>query len=72
VQATAVVPIKRFDAAKQRLSEALTPADRGLLAAAMAADVLEQLASSELIDRVIVVSGEPEVAALMRRHPPRR
>ena len=64
MQATAVVPIKRFDAAKQRLSDALTPADRALLAAAMAADVLERLAESELIERVIVVSGEPEVAAL--------
>ena len=64
MQATAVVPIKRFDAAKQRLSDVLAPADRALLAAAMAADVLEQLAESELIDRVIVVSGEPEVAVL--------
>jgi 2-phospho-L-lactate guanylyltransferase len=64
VQATAVVPIKRFDAAKQRLADVLTPPDRALLAAAMAADVLDRLADSELIDRVIVVSGEPEVAAL--------
>ena len=46
MHATAVVPIKRFGAAKQRLSDALEPADRALLAAAMAADVLEQLAGA--------------------------
>ena len=67
MQATAVVPIKRFGAAKQRLSDALEPTDRALLAAAMAADVLEQLAAAELIEHVIVVSGEAEVAALAAR-----
>jgi 2-phospho-L-lactate guanylyltransferase len=67
MRATAVVPIKRFDAAKQRLSDALAPGDRARLAAAMAADVLEVLTACEAIERTIVVSGEPEVAALAAR-----
>ena len=39
----AVVPVKRFDQAKQRLSGVLDSAGRAALAAAMLGDVLEQL-----------------------------
>jgi 2-phospho-L-lactate guanylyltransferase len=62
--ATAIIPIKRFGAAKQRLSDALEPAARAELAAAMAGDVLERVAACRLIDRTIVVSGEPMVPAI--------
>ncbi len=65
--ATAIVPVKRFSAAKQRLADALEPTDRALLAAAMAADVLAQIEACPGIERTIVVSGEPEVAALAAR-----
>ncbi len=67
MRATAILPIKRFGAAKSRLSDALSPAARADLAAAMLADVLDALARSERLDRVIVVSGEPRAIAAAGR-----
>ncbi len=63
MQATAVLPIKRFGAAKSRLAEAVPPPARADLAAAMLADVLAALVRCERIERVIVVSGEPRAVA---------
>lgn len=57
----AVLPVKRFDAAKRRLEADLAPDARRRLAAAMAADVLEALGGVGGLDAVVVVSGEPEV-----------
>lgn len=65
-RATAIVPIKRFGAAKQRLADALEPRRRERLAAAMAADVLELLAACQAIERTIVVSGEPRLIPIAR------
>jgi 2-phospho-L-lactate/phosphoenolpyruvate guanylyltransferase len=59
VNATAVIPVKRFDAAKQRLSAGIDDERRRQLAAAMVADVLEAASDARAIDRVIVVSGDP-------------
>jgi 2-phospho-L-lactate guanylyltransferase len=59
VRATAVLPIKRFAAAKSRLSGSAADPLRPELAAAMLADVLAALARSRRVDGVIVVSGEP-------------
>jgi 2-phospho-L-lactate guanylyltransferase len=64
MRAAAILPVKRFGAAKQRLSDAMEPADRAALSEAMAGDVLAALRRSKLIERVIVVSGEPRMAAL--------
>ncbi len=64
MRATAIVPVKRFSAAKQRLTEVLAPADRASLVEAMAGDVLEQLEACAAIERTIVVSGEPRIAAV--------
>ena len=58
MRATAIIPVKRFGAAKQRLLEALDRPGRAALVKAMLADVLAAAASAELIDRVIVVTGE--------------
>jgi len=58
LRATAIVPVKRFRAAKQRLVEVVGPQGRAALAKAMLADVLVALTSTELIERVIVVTGE--------------
>ena len=55
----AILPVKRFDAAKQRLGESLGAATRATLAAAMFADVLSQLGRAAAIDTIIVVTGEP-------------
>ncbi|HEX7293136.1 MAG TPA: 2-phospho-L-lactate guanylyltransferase [Solirubrobacterales bacterium] len=58
MNATAVLPVKRFDAAKQRLV-GLDEERRRELAAAMVADVLEAIGKARAIDRLIVVSGDP-------------
>ncbi len=63
MRATAVLPVKRFAAAKSRLAESAVAAARPDLAAAMLADVLTALARSQEIERVIVVSGEPRARA---------
>lgn len=59
MNATAVLPVKRFDAAKQRLAAGLDRERRRELAAAMVADVLEAIGSARAIDRTIVVTGDP-------------
>src|SRR6476660_5813325 len=53
----AILPVKRFGAAKQRLSGALGDDFRAALAAAMVADVLESLRLAQEVDLTIVVSG---------------
>ncbi|HST70148.1 MAG TPA: 2-phospho-L-lactate guanylyltransferase [Solirubrobacterales bacterium] len=58
MNATAVLPVKRFDAAKQRLV-GLDEERRRELAGAMVADVLEAIGKARAIDRLIVVSGDP-------------
>jgi 2-phospho-L-lactate guanylyltransferase len=59
LNATAVLPVKRFDDAKQRLSVGLEPERRRRLVAAMVADVLEAIGEARAIDRVILVTGDP-------------
>jgi 2-phospho-L-lactate guanylyltransferase len=61
----AAVPVKDLVNAKQRLMRVLSPAERRDLARAMLADVLRALAGAHL-DRVWVVTREPEVVALAR------
>jgi 2-phospho-L-lactate/phosphoenolpyruvate guanylyltransferase len=61
----AAVPVKDLVNAKQRLMRVLDGAERRALARAMLADVLRALAGAGL-DRVWVVTREPEVAALAR------
>lgn len=62
MRATAIVPIKRFGAAKSRLGEVLDRGDRNRLVEAMLADVLAELGRSIQLERTIVVSGEPAAA----------
>ena len=59
MKATAVLPVKRFDAAKQRLAGGIDDERRQALAAAMVADVLEAIGEARTIERTIVVSSEP-------------
>ena len=58
-KATAVLPVKRFDAAKQRLGVGIDEERRHALVAAMLQDVLEAVGAARMIERTIVVSGEP-------------
>jgi 2-phospho-L-lactate guanylyltransferase len=57
----AILPVKRFAHAKQRLAPALGEGSRRALATAMFADVLGALRHCSLIDTVILVSSEPVV-----------
>lgn len=59
----AVLPIKRFTAAKQRLDRD----DRAAVMRSMVARVLQALADST-IEHVLVVTADPEAAALARDH----
>lgn len=58
-KATAVLPVKRFSAAKRRLGIGLDEERRRELIAAMLGDVLDSVGASRMIERTIVVSGEP-------------
>lgn len=55
---TAIVPVKRFRAAKRRLHDSIDEPGRSRLIAAMLEDVLSALGRAELVERVIVVTGE--------------
>lgn len=61
----AAVPVKDLVNAKQRLVPVLDPPARAALARAMLSDVLRALSGAGL-DRVWVVTREPEVAAIAR------
>ena len=59
-----MVPVKRFDQAKQRLSGLLDSAGRAALAAAMLGDVLEQLSRTAGLAGVLVVTSDMEATAI--------
>lgn len=59
MNAIAVLPVKRFGAAKQRMAGGITGGQRRDLAEAMVADVLEAISQARAIERTIVVSGDP-------------
>jgi 2-phospho-L-lactate guanylyltransferase len=67
MRTVAVLPVKSFPNAKQRLSDGLEPELRRQLAEAMLRDVLAALAPTAL-DEVIVVTAGEAVAALARGH----
>lgn len=60
----AIVPVKRFAGAKQRLGDAVGAPARRVLAEAMLRDVLAALGQVEGLDGVIVVTAEPRAEAL--------
>ena len=64
VRTIAVLPVKRFSAAKQRLDNDLSDGTRRALAEAMVTDVLIALRRSQRVDEVLVVSGETMAVAL--------
>ena len=55
----AILPIKSFADAKQRLREVLMEGPRTLLAEAMFSDVLVALRRASSIDQIVVVSADP-------------
>ncbi len=70
VRTVAILPVKRFAAAKLRLSATLGDEDRERLAGAMVSDVLAALAAARelgALQALIVVTSEPSVAPLAHR-----
>jgi 2-phospho-L-lactate guanylyltransferase len=66
MRTAAVLPVKSFGRAKQRLEAAVGQPDRAELAAAMLADVLAALGGVPRIDDIVVVTAEPRAAAAAR------
>lgn len=64
----AVVPVKNFDGAKQRLAPTLTPAERAGLYRAMLEDVLAALAAARGLKGVILLTREPQARPLAQRY----
>jgi len=64
VNATAIIPVKHLDDAKQRLATGLDPERRRRLMAAMVEDVLEALPGARSVERMIVVTGDPRAQEL--------
>jgi len=62
LRTVAVLPVKSFPKAKQRLTAGVEPSLRRELAAAMFADVLAALAASAVDDVVVVTAGAPAAA----------
>ncbi|QIB35352.1 2-phospho-L-lactate guanylyltransferase [Ancylobacter pratisalsi] len=64
----AVVPVKSFAAAKQRLAGAFSPRQRHALVRAMMRDVLVALRATRGLDGIVVVTADPEAGLLAREH----
>ncbi|HEV2076045.1 MAG TPA: 2-phospho-L-lactate guanylyltransferase, partial [Thermoleophilaceae bacterium] len=62
----AVLPVKSFDSAKQRLSDALGGGSRQLLSQAMFGDVLGALRRARHVEAIAVVTDDHEAEALLR------
>jgi 2-phospho-L-lactate/phosphoenolpyruvate guanylyltransferase len=67
MRATAILPVKRFGAAKQRLGDDVGGRMRTALVSAMLEDVLDALGKSRAVERIIVVSGEPRAERIAMR-----
>ena len=64
----AVLPVKDFGHAKQRLAGFLSAAERRLLCEAMAEDVLETLSEVSGLSEIIVVTRDERARSLAARH----
>ena len=64
----AILPVKRFDAAKQRLARVLGAGSRQALAQAMFLDVLASLRHVDAIDDILVVTSDPVAEAAAASH----
>jgi 2-phospho-L-lactate/phosphoenolpyruvate guanylyltransferase len=69
VRTAAILPVKRFSAAKSRLgASGVAETLRQRLARAMVTDVLQALAQTDSIELTIVVTREPTLAELAAEH----
>jgi 2-phospho-L-lactate guanylyltransferase len=63
----AVVPVKEFEGAKQRLSSVLSPDERRLLATTMLEDVFDAVSAVRELAGVLVVTVDPAATSLASR-----
>jgi 2-phospho-L-lactate guanylyltransferase len=68
LRTAAVLPVKRFALAKQRLGTTVESRLRQRLAAAMVADVLQALSAVDGLELTIVVTNEQSILPVARRH----
>src|SRR5215831_14558479 len=64
----AVVPVKEFPRAKQRLAAVLSPRMRQELAAAMFEDVIQSLSASRALAGIVVVTVDPTATLIALRY----
>jgi 2-phospho-L-lactate/phosphoenolpyruvate guanylyltransferase len=62
-----LIPVKEFREAKKRLAPHFSPDDRAALAQAMCEDFFGVVDAVRSVDRIFVVSKEPQVLALARQ-----
>jgi 2-phospho-L-lactate/phosphoenolpyruvate guanylyltransferase len=65
VKAIAVLPVKRFGGAKKRLATGIDAERREALVAAMLEDTLEAVAGARMVERTIVVTGDPRAQEIV-------
>ena len=68
MRATAIIPVKRFGAAKQRLLDALDRPQRAAVVKAMLTDVLAAVDHAMAVERIIVVTGEGRAERIALAH----
>jgi len=68
VKTLAILPVKSFGAAKQRLAESLGAGSREALAQAMFTDVLGALRRTEELDEIVVITSDRAADAAARGH----
>jgi 2-phospho-L-lactate/phosphoenolpyruvate guanylyltransferase len=68
MRATAIIPVKRFGQAKQRLLDALDRPQRAALVKAMLTDVLVAVTATDEVERVIVVTAEGRAERIALAH----
>jgi 2-phospho-L-lactate guanylyltransferase len=68
VRATAIIPVKRFGEAKQRLLDRVDRPQRAAIVKAMLGDVLAAVTATDGVERVIIVTGEGRAERLALRH----
>jgi 2-phospho-L-lactate/phosphoenolpyruvate guanylyltransferase len=68
MRTVAILPVKRFAAAKSRLGESVAEELRARLARAMVADVLQALARTAAVEITIVVTREPSLTETADEH----
>lgn len=64
----AIIPVKRFENSKTRLSEMLSADDRIQLSSLMLDDTLSALVGAKLLQQVVVVSADKRAEEIAARH----